>query len=65
MLMAKRTLCSDGLRRHGLYRRRDVLVAALALNHDQLLALWWGKHEASIGEQKEKIIHRFRGDAFL
>jgi hypothetical protein len=37
-------------------------VAALALNHDHLLALQWGKHEASIGEQKKKIIHRVRWD---
>jgi hypothetical protein len=45
MLMAERTPGSDGLRRHRLHGRWDILGATLALNHYALRALWSLEHE--------------------
>src|SRR6202011_4675347 len=45
MLMAERTLGSDGLRRHRLHGRRDILAATLAVNHHAFRAFWSLKHE--------------------
>jgi hypothetical protein len=45
MLMAERTPGSDGLRRHRLHGRRDILSAALTVNHYAFRALWSGEHE--------------------
>jgi hypothetical protein len=50
--MAKRTPCSDRLRRHALHRRRNILVATLAFNHDELGAFWSGKHEYQCRRRK-------------
>jgi hypothetical protein len=61
MLMAERTPGRDWLRRHRLHGRRDILAAPLALNHHALGAFRSGEHEASIGEEKAKVIHNFSG----
>jgi hypothetical protein len=45
MLMAEGTPGGDGLRRHGLHGRRDILAATLAVNHRALGAFWSGEHE--------------------
>jgi hypothetical protein len=45
MLMAERTPGGDGLGRHGLHGRRDILAAPLTLNDHALRAFWSGEHE--------------------
>jgi hypothetical protein len=59
MLMAERTPGRDGLRRHRLHGRRDILAAPFTLNHHAPGAFWCGKHETIIGEEKAKVIHNF------
>lgn len=45
MLMAERTLGSDGLRRRRLHGGRDILAATLTVNHDAFRALWSMEHD--------------------
>jgi hypothetical protein len=45
MLVAERTPGSDGLRRHRLHGRRDILPATLTVNHHLFRAFWSGEHE--------------------
>jgi hypothetical protein len=45
MLMAERTPRSNGLRRHRLHGRRDILAATLTVNHYAFQALWSPEHE--------------------
>jgi len=52
MLMAEGTPGSDGLRRHGLHGRRDILAATLALNHHTLGAFWSREHEVQYRRRK-------------
>jgi hypothetical protein len=45
MLMAERTPGSDGLRRHRLHGRRDILAATLTVDHHAFRAFWSLEHE--------------------
>jgi hypothetical protein len=52
VLMAERTPGSDGLRRHRLHGRRDILAATLTVNHYAFRAFWSGEHELQYRRRK-------------
>jgi len=52
MLMAERAPGSDGLRRHRLHGRRDILATTLTVNHHAFRALWSLEHDPQYRRRK-------------